>query len=1224
MSSTSEIKTNPNSFDIWETDLEQSVESEANFFDALVPKLGTDAIAAQLNFDLPAEPLNLEPESNTALDSKAENILSSSQAIKNYELKDDWAGFDSNQIFRSDKVFKALRANPVVSSTSNLDLKANISLNSILDSGQNIQQRVFANSLINFNSVIPQAISNSATENNSLDSTEQYPRQSHMPLSCGCFACGSPNQTLSSRSSNSGLNSKLLERNQNNPTSAAAATLALAPEVEMYAPEANIDPNLPNALIDSGAPVWGNPFGPDPGPTQITYSFRGNAEAMNADQVFWTGEALKTWEAVADIVFVYDSTGNGQISFGITDLGEDTAGRQDGTVGQEVDVWLNNNSKVTNDDPSYLNPSRGTNAFHTLIHEIGHALGLKHPGNYNGSDGTADPPYLDVNRDTWRNTVMSYNGTGGNGTHFNGTNVAPETPMLYDMVAITHLYDRNPNYNTIDNVYSWNTNDAFFATIWDMGGTDYISASTQANSVEINLNPGSYSSIGPQSNGATDRALGNLGIGFSWVENFYFYSWIENAIGSLNRDTIEGNILSNQLYGLEGDDYIDGYSSSVANYTYSDGKDSLYGAAGIDLLRGGTDDDSLFGGADDDQLEGEAGNDYLTDLAYESATVDDASNDLMIGGAGKDSLIGGGGNDTLIGDNGRSDGSTGIAFGDDFLAGGAGNDSLSGEAGNELLYGEDGNDTLLGSFGRDTLFGGFGDDSNRGGYDDDLILDAAGNDTLNGGNGSDTLYGGDDDDHLIGGDVNANLDGSNLLYGEGGNDSLVGGRGASDTLYGGIGNDTLEAGIGAALLDGGDDNDYLDGGQSSDRLFGGAGKDILLGFIGNDTLNGGDNDDNLYGDFGSDRMDGGNGNDFQFGDFGFDTLYGEDGKDTLVGGEHDDTLYGDIGDDMLFGDSGNDFLSGDRLFISGNDTLSGGLGKDTLYGWDGNDSLDGGSDHDSLSGGGGDDIVKGGEGDDFFYSDLGNDTLNGGTGTDRLQVSASSGGFDLRDMWMKHYDSNQQLIETDILTDVETVSLTGDEGSNWFYAYFFTKGSVSLFGAGGVDKLYGGSGDDTLNGGEGNDVLQGRQGSDYLTGQGGSDIIAGMEGNDILIGGDANDVFGLGSSTAFSTATSEVDRIVDFGNGPDHFVLTKSVFSALKSQGGIGFTVFGFSVASEFAVVATDAAVATSQAIIAYSQGTGNLFYNQNGTASGLGAGGQFATLVGAPELVATDFIIQA
>lgn len=67
--------------------------------------------------------------------------------------------------------------------------------------------------------------------------------------------------------------------------------------------------------------------------------------------------------------------------------------------------------------------------------------------------------------------------------------------------------------------------------------------------------------------------------------------------------------------------------------------------------------------------------------------------------------------------------------------------------------------------------------------------------------------------------------------------------------------------------------------------------------------------------------------------------------------------------------------------------------------------------------------------------------------------------------------------------------------------------------------------------------------------------------------------------------------------------LSNQLFTAITS--GIGT---GFSNKSEFAVVANDAAAAASQALIVYSQGTGDLFYNQNGVLAGLGAGGVFAT----------------
>jgi hypothetical protein len=83
--------------------------------------------------------------------------------------------------------------------------------------------------------------------------------------------------------------------------------------------------------------------------------------------------------------------------------------------------------------------------------------------------------------------------------------------------------------------------------------------------------------------------------------------------------------------------------------------------------------------------------------------------------------------------------------------------------------------------------------------------------------------------------------------------------------------------------------------------------------------------------------------------------------------------------------------------------------------------------------------------------------------------------------------------------------------------------------------------------------------------------------------------------------------------------LDKTTFTALGSAVGSGFNI-----ATEFAVVSSDAAASASGALIVYSSGTGNLFYNQNDILTGLGSGGQFATLSGIPTLSANDFMLQA
>ncbi|WRH68660.1 MAG: hypothetical protein RSE13_11160 [Planktothrix sp. GU0601_MAG3] len=99
-----------------------------------------------------------------------------------------------------------------------------------------------------------------------------------------------------------------------------------------------------------------------------------------------------------------------------------------------------------------------------------------------------------------------------------------------------------------------------------------------------------------------------------------------------------------------------------------------------------------------------------------------------------------------------------------------------------------------------------------------------------------------------------------------------------------------------------------------------------------------------------------------------------------------------------------------------------------------------------------------------------------------------------------------------------------------------------------------------------------------------------------------------------------MDTITDFDiSQTDQIVLDKTTFTSISSIAGTGF-----SVASEFATVTTDALAAISDATIVYNSTTGGLFYNQNGTAAGLGTGAKFLTLTNKPVLTATQFVIQA
>ncbi|MEH2382381.1 MAG: choice-of-anchor D domain-containing protein [Nostoc sp.] len=158
---------------------------------------------------------------------------------------------------------------------------------------------------------------------------------------------------------------------------------------------------------------------------------------------------------------------------------------------------------------------------------------------------------------------------------------------------------------------------------------------------------------------------------------------------------------------------------------------------------------------------------------------------------------------------------------------------------------------------------------------------------------------------------------------------------------------------------------------------------------------------------------------------------------------------------------------------------------------------------------------------------------------------------------------------------------------------------------------------DVINGLGGNDTIDGSGGDDLLRGGTGDDLLIGGQGNDTLVGGVGADSFLYDTNATFNSAVVGIDTIADFNHSQgDKIVLSKTTFSAIASVGGTGF-----SNASDFQITSLGAA---SNAAIVYDSLTGQLSYNQNGSAAGFGSGGQFAQLIGATTLTASDFIVQA